>query len=687
MSQQTTEVFTPEFTNSFGEYLKSPLIMIASVITALLLTFWLPFLFFIITPVVFFVVFTYISKPYTPALRTPVEADIIDPTTGQEDITEKKIVKKFTKTTKRFSKGAGAFFIGYERKLTYPKEVWVTLNDLLQHSALFGTTGAGKTEALFMYYLQAVINGSGNIYMDGKAATTLAFVYWSLARRFGREEDVYIINFIGSGNDKYEDLVSQEHTAEGEEYINPDAQSNSMSLFNIAPADFTINFMQSMLPKVSGDSANWQESAKSLLDGLIRSLAYKRARGEIILSKQTIRDHLSLRGIVNLYNEATEENWHKEGYSALETYLSNLSGFNMEQRYNPEMWPKEATEQHGFRSMQFLKMLNLFTENYPHIFPDDGGDVNMADILHNKRFLLILIPALGLSEGEKEALGNMFMSLIKMEIQKDGGHTLEEKKEALELADRRYFGFPFICIFDELAQYKARGLASLFALIRSLKYAGVIGAQDYASMEQYDKGEAQAVMGNTRLKNILSIEDMESTYRMLEAHVGEHSVAQASKIKKSQGLFNEGFVDEDLQVRDKSRINPTELKGMKPGENLISFMDKLIRSRSFFIPDEDKKSSVLQLKLNNFIAVESPIKKNMGNIFPELQERKIIDFSNVLSNMNGLWESLEKIYNLDEDENIKSVLLFEQAYAFFNELEKDDSPCFTEKPSDDIELL
>nr|BCD83452.1 hypothetical protein [Klebsiella variicola] len=60
------------------------------------------------------------------------------------------------------------------------------------------------------------------------------------------------------------------------------AQSNSVNLFSVAPPTFIIQLMESMLPQVGGDSAQWQDTAKAMMSALINALCYKRARGELL---------------------------------------------------------------------------------------------------------------------------------------------------------------------------------------------------------------------------------------------------------------------------------------------------------------------------------------------------------------------------------------------------------------------
>lgn len=684
------EIQTAEERDPLGDFFSTPAYLITYLILSSLIICVFPFLLIFLSPISIMWVISFFSLPKRLPLRLPEESESYDPSTIRETTEESKIFGfRVVKKIFKMEKAKGKIYLGNARKKDSGKELWISETDLVRHVSMMGTTGSGKTEVLLTFYLNAVLNGAGNVFMDGKATLELAFIHWSLARRFGREEDTYYVNFITGNTDRFEHIVTHK---KGEAITNnPELISNSIAMFNSASPTLIINLLQTMLPKVGGDSASWQESAKSYLEAMLNALCYKRARGELELNQNIIREHLSLHKIVELYNEAIENDWHKEGYSALETYLSNLAGFNLSLRKHPEMWAKEAFEQHNFRSNQFVKLLNFFSETYGHIFPDDSGDIDIQDVLHNGRLLCVLIPGTELSDTEKQTIGGMFINLFRMSVSKDLGNKLDGDKESLQWAKNRYFGFPFQFIFDEIGQYFARGIASFFALIRALIYSGIFGTQDLHSMSKVDQAETYSVLGNTRLKYFLAIEDMGETLTTAEKNASISSVAEISSIKdKGSSLSSASELSDTLQVRDKVRIDGKELKGLKAGEGIIMLEDSVVRSRSFYISDNDKLSNTHKLKINRFINISKPTVKNLGDTFPILQERKIINIKDIRTPLMGLWEELEKIHNEYSKNNmtaeITSILLFEKTYQFFYELDSVDAPCFSEKV-DEFQIL
>src|SRR6185312_7964213 len=76
------------------------------------------------------------------------------------------------------------------------RELWLTNTDARTHILYLGTTGSGKTEGLKALVSNALAWGSGFVYVDGKADTDLWASFYVLARRFGRDDDLLVLNYM-----------------------------------------------------------------------------------------------------------------------------------------------------------------------------------------------------------------------------------------------------------------------------------------------------------------------------------------------------------------------------------------------------------------------------------------------------------------------------------------------------------
>ena len=90
--------------------------------------------------------------------------------------------------TVRAKKASGIAFFGNDR--VTGEELWFTNDDLRTHILIFGSTGSGKTEALVSIAFNALMHGSGFIYVDGKGDNSL---FAKIFSRSKEEEPVAII--------------------------------------------------------------------------------------------------------------------------------------------------------------------------------------------------------------------------------------------------------------------------------------------------------------------------------------------------------------------------------------------------------------------------------------------------------------------------------------------------------------
>ncbi|HGH4623546.1 TPA: F-type conjugative transfer protein TrbC [Enterobacter cloacae] len=528
-------------------------------------------------------------------------------------------------------KAKGVLCLGIGRGRDRGKELWLESSDALRHMQIMATTGGGKTETLYSLYLNALCWARGCCISDGKAQIDLAVATWSMARRFGQEDDWHVLNFITGNDDRFKKLMIGDKSR---------PQSNSTNPFAYGSPTFIIQLMESLLPAGNGSDEGWKDKARAMMNALIYALCYKRARDNIMLTQAVIQSYLPLIKFVGLYREALEEGWHEEGYKPMENYLANLAGFDMKLINRPGEWSQGALDQHGYLIQQFTRMLSMFNDTYGHVFPKNGGDIDMQDILHNDRTLVVLIPALELSDNEAATLGKLYISDIRMNIAKDLGNKIEGSPEHTLTVKKFASKFPFMLICDEVGYYFAPGLEKLAAQMRSLKYMLVILAQDLQAMMRHGK-EVHSVNANLGTKQFMKTEDTEDTLKMIRAVGGTGQYAEQRTMSRT-GMG--GYEDVDrVEFRDRDNIQLDELKALKEGQGIIVFEDRLVRSSSIYIPDDDKISK-LNIKINRFVPLRRPDFSDLCNEVPAAARRRPVSQERVsqiidicLSTLPGAW--------------------------------------------------
>ncbi|EOE7356099.1 TPA: F-type conjugative transfer protein TrbC [Enterobacter hormaechei] len=528
-------------------------------------------------------------------------------------------------------KAKGVLCLGIGRGRDRGKELWLESSDALRHMQIMATTGGGKTETLYSLYLNALCWARGCCISDGKAQIDLAVATWSMARRFGQEDDWHVLNFITGNDDRFKKLMIGDKSR---------PQSNSTNPFAYGSPTFIIQLMESLLPAGNGSDEGWKDKARAMMNALIYALCYKRARDNIMLTQAVIQSYLPLIKFVGLYREALEAGWHEEGYKPMENYLANLAGFDMKLINRPGEWSQGALDQHGYLIQQFTRMLSMFNDTYGHVFPKDGGDIDMQDILHNDRTLVVLIPALELSDNEAATLGKLYISDIRMNIAKDLGNKIEGSPEHTLTVKKFASKFPFMLLCDEVGYYFAPGLDKLAAQMRSLKYMLVILAQDLQAMMRHGK-EVHSVNANLGTKQFMKTEDTEDTLKMIRAVGGTGQYAEQRTMSRT-GMG--GYEDVDrVEFRDKDNIQLDELKALKEGQGIIVFEDRQVRSSSIYIPD-DEKISKLNVKINRYVPLRRPDFSDLCKEVPAAARRRPVSrdrVSNILdicrSTLPGAW--------------------------------------------------
>ncbi|PHM37640.1 hypothetical protein Xmau_03858 [Xenorhabdus mauleonii] len=565
-------------------------------------------------PGLFLLITLFIDQPFRMPLRMPQDIGGIDLTT------EREIPKfrngawglfRYVIRTRMYMPAAGILCLGYARGKSLARELWLTLNDSLRHMLLLATTGSGKTEALLSVFLNAICWGRGFCYSDGKAQNTLAFAVWSLARRFGREDDNYVLNFMTGGTDKFEALLKNAKTR---------PQSNTINLFGTANTTFIIQLMESLLPTAGNSDAGWQDKAKSMLTAVVYAVYYKCKRENRRISQSVIQEYLPLVKLAKLYQEAKKDNWHKDAYGPLESYFNTLAGFRIELINRPSEWEQGVFDQHGYLIQQFNRMLTMFNDIYGHVFSRDAGDIDIEDVLHNDRILTTMIPALELSKGEAANIGKLYISAIRMTMARDLGCELEGMINDV-LIVKKYAGkFPYPIAMDELGAYFGPGMDNLASQMRSLGYMLIVSAQDIQRFIAEHKGEYMTVNANLLTKWFMALQDEKDTFELAKITGGKAYYSELGAVEQSPGIFTPNYEDANSSyIREKDRLTLSDLKELNPGEGMISFKSALVPSNAIYIPDDEKMTSSLPMRINRFIDVRSPTEAELFAQNPNLQ--------------------------------------------------------------------
>lgn len=504
---------------------------------------------------------------------------------------------------------AGISFFGNERATG--EELWFTNSDMRTHALIFGSTGSGKTEALVSLAFNSLVHGSGFIYVDGKGDNSLFAKIFSMVRKMGREDDLLVINFMTGARD-----VVGPQTNKISSTMNPFANGSSSMLSQL---------VVSLMDQASGDANGdmWKGRAINFVESLMKILTVMRDEGHILLDANTIRDYFRLEKLESIVIDKKFPIGESgisvpiEGYPSnvmdpIRNYVINLPG------YNPAKKGKQAgevLEQHGFITMQLTRVFGSLADTYGHILRTNLAEVDIKDVVLNRRILVVLLPALEKSPEELSNLGKIIIASLKAMMAAGLGDAIEGDYRDVVSRKPTNSPSPYVCIMDEYGYYAVKGFAIVAAQARSLGFSAIFAGQDLPAFQKASKEEAASIGANCNIKICMKLEDPQETWEFFNKAAGETYVTNVSNFQMNPGSMTMNYMDtRSTSVDRRQRIELLDLKDQREGEAHIFFKSNIIRAEMFFANPKPVK----QLQVNSFLKVNSPPAEEMHELYDRI---------------------------------------------------------------------
>lgn len=598
------------------DFFKDPTNSASVLITFAIAAFFLPTLTDLVTLVglfVFLYAYTRTSRlPFRMPLRSKAK-DYNDPLPGSNKPRQAR----------------GISFFGNRRSNN--DELWFNNDDMRTHVLIFGSTGSGKTEALVSLSFNALIQGSGFLYVDGKGDNSLFAKVFSMCRIMGREDDLLIINFMTGAKDI---IGAQERRLSNT--MNPFCNGSSSML-----SQLVVSLMDSGSQSSDGDM--WKGRAIVFVEALMKVLVYMRDKGKILLDANTIRTYFELPRLEAIAMDKMFPRDNQEPVSLADSpdlilepitnYLINLPGYDRSKKGKQS---SQVLEQHGFITMQLTKVFGSLADTYGHIIRTNLAEVDLKDVVLNRRILVVLLPALEKSPDELASLGKVIIASLKAMMAAGLGEAVEGTYREMIVRKPTNAPTPYMCILDEYGYYAVKGFAVVPAQARSLGFSVIFAGQDLPAFQKASKEEAASIGANTNIKICMKLEDPVETWEFFQKTAGESYVTKVDSFQTNAGSLLNNYMDSRSASSEKrQRIDLLDLKEQREGEAHIFFKSKIIRARMFFA----NPPPVEMIRINQFLKVEPP----PGRLLIDLEER-IEHFSEVLA------DGHEIAFNLKADE-------------------------------------
>ncbi len=504
------------------------------------------------------------TRPIVMPLRPPMRSGLLDVTDPDPETGKPRIAQ-------------GLDHIGAE--MGTRRQVWQGKDDVAQHTAIPGTTGAGKTEALIaLAIVNALVQGTGCVFVDGKADRKLYAKIFTLARCYGREDDVFVWNFL---------------TMDGRD-------SMTCNPFGPASADMIREMMVGQLnePGREGNGGVFFSRAVGFLGAIAPVLTWMRDEHGIQLDLEKIRDATELSNVVLLATKkqikftdsatgASElldfPDMPAALVQTLRSYLGQTGGYDLDVSLK-EQRSQQPSEQHSYITMQFTEVFSQWLVSLGHIFKVRTGDVDMLDVVLQRRILVVILPSLENSDKTNAGLGKIVVAMLKSMMALTLGSKLEGDYQEI-VGNRPSEAFaPFKVVFDELAYYVTAGMDGMLAQGRGLGMHFLLGFQEAAGLAARIGEKMWSLLGNANLQIIMRLQDGNQTRTYIEKTAGEAHVTQSTSYNSASDLSDAHVASDHAEVRQVSRVNWLDVRALRPGQAIVLFQNSRIYTKVFYAP-------------------------------------------------------------------------------------------------------
>ncbi len=475
---------------------------------------------------------------------------------------------------------AGILYVGRDHRTG--QELWISNEDGRQHVAVPGTTGAGKTVALVSLCANALSWGSGFIFVDGKADNRLYAEVLALARRYGREDDVLALNFLVASGNKHS------HT------FNPFAWGNADVIRELLVSQIEAN------PQGAGGNHVFLQRAVALMGALTPVLVWMRDAKGVAIDIDSIRFATDLESIVSL---AKDRQFRRRDPASgaitftpvpdineallypLRSYLGESGGYDLTQPVHKQR-SDEPAKQHSFVVMHFSATFTQLAVSLGHIFRCEIGDIDMRDVVLNRRILVVNLPALENSGETTQALGKLVVASLRNMMAQTLGADLEGDYE--EVIENKAHTAPTPCpvVFDEAGYYLPGGADKMLAMGRGLGFMFYLGFQEVPGLKARVGEAVYSLLGNANFQILMRLQEGSETRKYVEQTVGDTHVTQAGGFSATEfGGFRESM---NADIRQTYRVNWNDLRNLIEGEAIIVFGKERVYAKLLHVETADR---------------------------------------------------------------------------------------------------
>ena len=229
--------------------------------------------------------------------------------------------------------------------------------------------------------------------------------------------------------------------------------------------------------------------------------------------------------------------------------------------------------------MYFTNTFTQLSVSLGHIFKVQTGDIDMRDVVLNRRILVVNLPALENSDDTLAALGKIVVASLRGMMAQMLGARLEGKPDEIFSLKPGTGDGPFYIVFDELAYYASSGMDRMLAMGRGLNMTFWLAFQEVSGIWARLGEKTASLLGNANLTLAMRQQDANRTREWLEKTAGQTFVTQATSYQGgSVGQYREA---QHAEVKQVSRVDWGDLQRLIEGEAIVLFAGRRVYAKLF----------------------------------------------------------------------------------------------------------
>lgn len=254
---------------------------------------------------------------------------------------------------------------------------WAADKDGLQQSLVVGHPSADNPHIMLSLISGAIRLGAGALILDRTADSAQASMCGHIVRMVEGHRRVQDLDILHMRMPVDDAISSVQRT------FNPFADASPEVVTRLAVEMLTLN-------DGSTTGQLWKGRASSYVLAVAKAICLMRDSGRLDLTPVALRDHLSFKRLVEMWDGSLYPDLPGEIRRNLGVYLCSLPGF--QENRGVEQF-QITLDQHGYMEMQFMKALQTLIENLGHIFLTTAPDLKMVDVVRDRRILVVRLPS------------------------------------------------------------------------------------------------------------------------------------------------------------------------------------------------------------------------------------------------------------------------------------------------------